>query len=85
MNSRRMTPAELREIIDSAGISITHAAELAGVSFPSLVNSISDGGDPIPAPISRLLCIHLLALGLATELSRPWVPDELAEVLAPSI
>ena len=85
MNTRRMTPAELRAILDAAGITTACAAEMACISFSSLDNWQWAGDDPIPAPISRLLCIHLLFEGLAVELSRPWVPDDLAEVLAPSI
>ena len=89
MNTRRMTPAELRAIIDAAGITIPLAAEMAGVSPAALRQYLPtnvDGWENYtpPAPISRLLCIHLLFEGLAVDLARPWVPDDLAEVLAPT-
>ena len=86
MNSRRMTPAELRAIIDAAGISTARAAQLAAVGERALlgftIGALNVG--ELPAPASRLLCIHLLFEGLAVDLARPWVPDDLAEVLAPT-
>ena len=87
MNTRRMTTTELRAILHVAGISTARAATITGIDYAALSLLVRDlGGDHhVPAPISRLLCTHLLALGLATELARPWVPDDLAEVLAPSI
>ena len=84
MNSRRMTSAELRAIIDSAGISTARAAEMAGVSEPAMASYLGDWLHPA-APTIRLLCTHLLALGLAVDLARPWVPDDLAAVLAPKM
>ena len=83
MNTRHMTPAELRTIIDSAGIKIDRAAEMAGASAWSM-QARMDGFIDISTPISSLLCIHLMFDGLAVELARPWVPDDLAEVLAPT-
>ena len=85
MNTRRMTPIELRAIIDAAGITPERAAQITGIDPYALSLFVRLlGADCIPAPISRLLCTHLLALGLATELAQPWVPDDLAEVLAPT-
>ena len=87
MNSSRMTPAELCAIIDAAGITTKRAAEMASVGERALVGF--SVGDPfsgtLPAPASRLLCIHLLFEGLAVDLARPWVPDDLAAVLAPKM
>ena len=84
MNTRRMTPAELSAIIDAAGITSRRAAEIAGVNVNDIHECAYFGIEDLPAPISKTLCARLLALGLATELARPWVPDDLAEVLAPT-
>ena len=82
MNTLRMTPAELRAIIDAAGITTARAAEMACISESGLLSALAHWYS-IPSPSSRLLCINLLFAGLATDLARPWVPDELAAVLAP--
>ena len=82
MNTRRMTPAELRAIIDAAGITMSRAAEITQTRLTSIL-CYSEGVAEIPAPVSLLLCSHLLLDGLAVDLARPWVPDDLAAVLAP--
>ena len=92
MNTRRMTPTELLAIIDKAGVGPIRAAQMAccadvAVLYRYLPATNRGGMSDLdcPAPISRLLCIHLLFEGLAVDLARPWVPDELAAVLAPII
>ena len=83
MNTRRMTPEEFRSIIDSAGIGIDRAAEFACISPEAMSDFAFGYNTSLTAPISRLLCIRLLFDGLAVGLARPWVPDDLAAVLAP--
>ena len=84
MNTRRMTPAELLAIIDAAELPANRIAGIIGVQPLTLACYLASAV-AIPAPVSRLFCIHLLFDGLAVDLARPWVPDELAAVLAPSI
>ena len=88
MITRRMAPAELRAIINAAHLKTEDAARMAAIE-PYQLADLWYGDDNndllVPAPVSRMLCTHLLAMGLATDLVRPWVPDELAELLAPSI
>ena len=83
MNTRRMTPAELLAIISSSELSLDRIAGMAGVRSIALARYLA-GAAGISAPVSKTLCTHLLALGLAVDLARPWVPDALAGVLAPT-
>jgi transcriptional regulator with XRE-family HTH domain len=74
---RRMTPADLRAVIDSAGITQQRAADLAGVKLRTMQQYLA-GDRAMPLSASGLLCSSLLILGAPADLLLPWMPPAVA-------
>ena len=76
----RMTPAQLRDLIERAGITQARAAELAGVKERTLRQYLA-GDRAMPLSASGLLCLSLILLGAPSGLMAPWLPAEVAAAL----
>jgi hypothetical protein len=77
---RRMTPAELRDVIARAGITQARAAELAGVAERTMRQYLA-GDRAIPLSASGLLCLSCILLGGPAGLLAPWLPAPVAQSL----
>lgn len=77
---QRMTPDQLRDIIERAGITQARAAELAGVGLRTMQQYLA-GDRAMPVSASGLLVVSLALLGAPVGLLAPWVSDEVAAQL----
>lgn len=77
---RRMTPAQLRDLIARAGITQERAAALAGVETRTLERWIA-GTRAMPLSASGLLCVSCIMLGAPVGIVSEWLPDEVAASL----
>jgi transcriptional regulator with XRE-family HTH domain len=77
---QRMTPAQLRDIIERGGITQARAAELAGVA-PRTMRQYLAGDRAIPLSVSGMLCVCLILLGAPAVLLRPWLPLEVRNLV----
>ena len=73
----RMTPQQLRDIIDRAGLTQQQAADLAGVALPTMKQYLS-GLRPVPESAAGLLCLSLIVLGGPAGLLAHWLRPEVA-------
>jgi len=72
-----MTPAELRDLIERAGITQARAAELAGVADRTLRQYLA-GDRAIPLSASGLLAASCIALGAPAGLLARYLPADVA-------
>ena len=75
-----MTPAELRDLIERAGMTQTRAADLAGVALRTMQQYLA-GDRAIPLSASGLLCVSCIILGSPAGLLLPWLPSEVAALI----
>lgn len=73
----RMTPQQLRDIIDRAGLTPQQAADLAGITVRTL-DQYRAGERQIPLSVSGLLCLSLSVLGGPVGLLAPWLRADVA-------
>jgi len=59
--TRRLTPEELRELLDQAAITQSRAAELCHASLRTMQQWLAPVGNSIPRASSELLCMALVA------------------------
>jgi len=76
----RMTPEQLRDLIERAGITQARAAELAGVKERTLRQYLA-GDRAMPLSASGLLCLSLILLGAPAGMLAPWLTEEVATAL----
>ena len=74
---RRMTPQQLRDIIDRAGLTQQQAADLAGVALGTMKQYLA-GLRAMPQSASGLLCLSLIVLGGPAGLLAPWLRADVA-------
>lgn len=77
---RRMSPAELRDLIERAGITQARAAALAGVAERTMRQYLA-GDRAMPLSASGLLCVSCVLLGSPAGLLLPWLPPETASLI----
>ena len=78
---QRMTPEQLRDLIQRAGITQARAAELAGVAERTMRQYLA-GDRAMPLSASGLLCLSLIMLGGPAGLLSPWLHPDLRDRLA---
>lgn len=77
---RRMTPAELRDLIERTGMTQARAADLAGVALRTMQQYLA-GDRAIPLSASGLLCVSCIILGSPAGLLLPWLPYEVSALI----
>ena len=78
-SAKRMTPEELRDLIERADITQTRAADIIGISLRTMQQYIA-GDRPIPLSVSRHLCAALIIIGKRMAV-RQWLHPDIARVL----
>lgn len=82
---RRMTSAQLRDLLARSQITQARAASLAGVSDRTLRQYLepegATGHRAMPASASGLLCMSLITLGAPAGLLAPWLHPDIAAKL----
>ncbi len=77
----RMTPKQLRDLIESTGLTQARAAILAGVKERTMRQYLS-GDRAMPLSASGLLCVSCIMLGAPVGPLAPWIPHETAALIA---
>ena len=78
---QRMTPDQLRNLIERANMTQTRAADLAGVKLRTMQQYLA-GDRAMPLSASGLLCLSCVMIGAPVGLLSPWLPAEVAGVLS---
>ena len=76
----RMTPDELRDLINRAGMTQARAAELAGVQLRTMQQYLA-GDRAMPVSASAMLCVACIMLGAPATLLLRFIPGETAELI----
>lgn len=76
----RMTPEQLRDLIERAGLTQARAAVLAGVKERTMRQYLA-GDRAIPLSASGLLCVSCIMLGAPVGALAPWLPPETAALI----
>ena len=77
---QRMTPDQLRDLIQRAGITQARAAELAGVQLRTMQQYLA-GDRAMPLSASGLLCMSCVALGAPVGMLAPWMHPDVAQAM----
>jgi transcriptional regulator with XRE-family HTH domain len=72
-----MTPHQLRDLIERAGITQAKAASLAGVQERTMRQYLA-GDRAMPLSASGLLCLSCIMLGAPAGMLLPWLPADVA-------
>jgi transcriptional regulator with XRE-family HTH domain len=75
-----MTPEQLRDLLNRAGLTQERAAALAGVEQRTLERWLA-GTRAMPLSASGLLCLSCITLGAPVSLLTAWLPAEVAAAI----